>query len=110
MLRVLITTVENLEQAERLSNEILKRRLAGCVSMSPVVSKYWWRGNIERSEEIMLIIKTHQDTVRDLVDFIIKEHPYEVPEVLVLPVEVAGEGYSRWIEDVTIRKAVEPDR
>jgi len=110
LLRILITTVENLEQAERLSNEILERKLAGCVSMFPVISKYWWEGKIERSNEIMLLIKTHQALIRDLIDFIEERHPYEVPEILVLPVDVAGEDYLRWMEDVTLRKAADADR
>ncbi|MEM3537112.1 MAG: divalent-cation tolerance protein CutA [Candidatus Korarchaeum sp.] len=110
MLRILITTVENLEQAEKLSNDILERKLASCISMIPIVSKYWWRGKIEKSEEVMLMIKTHQAMIRELVEFIEGEHPYEVPEVMVLPVEMVSEGYLRWVEDVTLRKAAESDR
>ncbi|MDW8035878.1 MAG: divalent-cation tolerance protein CutA [Candidatus Korarchaeum sp.] len=110
MLRVLITTVESLEQAEKLSSEMLERKLAGCVSMIPLVSKYWWKGKIERSEEVMLVIKTHQATIGELIDFIEKRHPYEVPEIIVLPVEIVSEGYLRWIEDVTLRKTAESDR
>lgn len=110
MLRVLITTVENLEQAEKLSSEILERKLAGCVSIIPIVSKYWWKDKIERSEEIMLVIKTQQAIIRELVDFIERRHPYEVPEIIVLPVDMVNEGYLRWMKDVTLRKTAEPNR
>ncbi len=110
MLRVVMTTVESLKQAEELSDKILKRKLASCVSMFPITSKYWWKGDIERAEEILLLIKTHQERVQELLDFLRKEHPYEVPEILVIPIEISGEDYLRWVEDVTIREAAPSDR
>jgi periplasmic divalent cation tolerance protein len=110
MLRVVITTVESLKQAEELSDKILKRKLASCVSIFPITSKYWWKGEIERAEEILLLIKTHQELVQELLNFLKVEHPYEVPEILVIPVEIANEDYLRWVEDVTVREAASPDR
>lgn len=110
MLKILITTVEDLRQAEELASKILERRLAACITTFQVTSRYWWRGSVERAEEFMLLMKTHEALVGDLIDFIKKEHPYEVPEILVLPVEIVGEEYLRWVEDVTLREAARPDR
>jgi len=110
MLRVVMTTVESLKQAEELSDKILVRKLASCVSMFPITSKYWWKGDIERAEEILLLIKTHQERVQELLNFLRAEHPYEVPEILVIPIEISGEDYLRWVEDVTIREAASSDR
>jgi periplasmic divalent cation tolerance protein len=110
MLRVVMTTVESLKQAEELSDKILRRRLASCVSMFPLTSKYWWKGEINRAEEIILLIKTHQELVKELLNFLRAEHPYEVPEILVIPIEIANEDYLRWVEDVTIRETASSDR
>lgn len=110
MLRILMTTVGDSKQADELANKILERKLAACVSIFPIVSKYWWRGSLEEAQEFMLLVKTREELVRDLIDFIKGEHPYEVPEIIVLPVEIAGDDYLRWVEDVTLREAARPDR
>jgi len=102
-LKLVLTTVEGEEDAERLASSLLNEKLAACVSLFPVKSFYWWEGEIEASREFLLIIKTVDELVDRLVSYLSEIHPYEVPEVVVLPVERVGEPYERWLKDVTLR-------
>ncbi|HDI74055.1 MAG TPA: divalent-cation tolerance protein CutA [Candidatus Korarchaeota archaeon] len=101
-MKLVLTTVENLHQADDLARRLLEKKLAACVSSFPVKSTYWWESKIERSDEILLLIKTSDERLEDLLEFLSEEHPYEVPEIIVLPVEGVGEPYERWIRDVTL--------
>lgn len=88
------------EKAEEIARAVLTARLAACVNVVPgVVSLYWWQGAISRDAESTLLIKTRADLVPALTEAIRAAHPYEVPEVIALPIE-AGEGnaaYHAWV-------------
>ncbi len=100
-MRIILTTVGDDSQADKLANEILKRKMAACVSKIPIRSKYWWKGVLEESSEILLIIKTVDELVRKLISFLEENHPYEVPEIIALPVEEVSKAYEEWLYDVT---------
>jgi len=100
-MRIILTTVGDDSQADKLANEILKRKMAACVSKIPIKSKYWWKGVLEESSEILLVIKTVDELVRKLVLFLEENHPYEVPEIIVLSVEEVSKPYEEWLYDVT---------
>jgi periplasmic divalent cation tolerance protein len=85
--------------AERLARALLDTRLAACVNVVPGVrSFYRWKGEIESEIEFMLIIKTSRDLFPALRAEIEKLHPYEVPELLALPVLAGAENYLSWLE------------
>ncbi len=100
-MRIILTTVGDDSQADKLANEILRRKMAACVSKVPIKSKYWWKGVLEESSEILLVIKTVDELARKLVSFLEENHPYEVPEILVLPVEEVSKSYEEWLYNVT---------
>lgn len=102
-MRVVITTLEGEDEARGIALKLLNEKLAACVSFYPVKSVYWWRGKIESSEEFLLIIKTSDGKVDELMNRLAEIHPYDVPEILVLPVERVWPPYERWIEDVTLQ-------
>ncbi len=81
----------------------MNRRLAACISFFPVRSSYWWEGKIETAQELLLLIKTTDELVDELVEYLSEIHPYQVPEIAVLPVEKVGGPYERWLRDVTLR-------
>lgn len=88
--------------AERISDVILKRRLAACVNtVVGVRSRYWWKGKIEDSEECMLIIKTRRGLVGKVVKAVKDNHPYDVPEVIGIPISSGSEEYLSWIDSET---------
>jgi periplasmic divalent cation tolerance protein len=92
------------EQAEKIARAVLEKRLAACVNVLPgVVSLYWWKGSLCRDSESTLLIKTRVALVEALTEAIRAAHPYEVPEVIALPLR-EGEGnaaYHAWVRDET---------
>lgn len=66
-----------------------------------VVSRYWWKGKLEEEVEALLLIKTVESHVQEVIDALQELHPYDVPELLSLPVEAGAEPYLRWLGDVT---------
>ena len=88
------------EEAEALARAVLDARLAACVNILPgVVSLYWWQGAVSRDVESTLLIKTRADLVPALTEALRAAHPYEVPEVIALPL-AEGEGnaaYRAWV-------------
>ena len=88
------------DSAEAIARDLLEKRLAACVNIVPaVVSLYWWKGAIAREAESTLLIKTRMDLVPRLTEAIEAVHPYEVPEVIALPIEpgVGHPGYRDWV-------------
>ena len=92
------------DQAEAIARAVLEKRLAACVNIVPgVVSLYWWQGALCRDGESTLLIKTRSDLVEPLTEAIRSAHPYDVPEVIALPLQ-AGEGnaaYAAWVRAET---------
>lgn len=90
------------DQVERIARALVDARLAACVNLVPgVISIYRWKGNVEREPETTMLIKTRDDLVPRLMEELTKLHPYEVPEMVVLPVADVNEAYAKWIEDET---------
>jgi len=100
---VALSTVGTAEDAERIARALVERRLAACVSVVPrLVSIYRWKGDVERDEESLLVIKTRADRVDALRESLVALHPYELPELVVLPVAAGHAPYLAWIaESVT---------
>jgi periplasmic divalent cation tolerance protein len=85
--------------AERLARALLDARLAACVNVVPGVrSFYRWKGEIESEVEFMLIIKTSRDLFPALRAEVEKLHPYEVPELLAVPILDGAENYLAWLQ------------
>ncbi len=97
---LVLTTVARAEDAERLAEELVGRRLAACVNVLPGVrSIYRWKGAIEREEERLLLVKTRADRFEALREAILSLHPYEVPEVVAVPIEAGSAAYLRWLDE-----------
>ncbi len=95
-IRVVQTTVATESDAGRLAGGALEKHLAGCVQEMRVVSRYRWEGRLEQEAEILLVFKTTEDRSETLVAWLQQNHPYEVPEILLLPVEAIG-AYGPWL-------------
>src|SRR5262245_12051559 len=84
---VVLTTVESMDDGERLARSLVERELAACVQLlPPMTSIYRWEGKIERASEILLLIKTARAAYPALETVIKQEHPYQTPEIIALPV------------------------
>jgi len=94
---VLITAPEE-ETARRIARALVEERLAACVNLVPGVrSIYRWQGVVEEAAEVLLIAKTHAERVAALAARVRDLHPYELPEVVTLPVSDGSEPYLRWV-------------
>jgi len=94
--KVIFTTVDDKEKAEELAQKIVELKLAACVSITKVNSKYFWEGKIVHDEEYLLIIKTLPEKVNELQKWIQENHPYTVPEFIVLSGN-ANKPYFDWM-------------
>lgn len=96
---LVLTTLPDLAVAERLASVLVESRLAACVSFTPGVrSVYRWNNVVERSEEVQLIVKTTSERYVAVEEFLRTAHPYELPEILAVPVQHGLAGYLSWIE------------
>lgn len=95
------TTLSNESDARQLARSIVENHLAACVNMIPSIrSIYEWKSTIHEDEEILLMIKTRRDKVQQLIEFIQKTHPYEVPELIELPIQNGNPSYLKWIDQI----------
>lgn len=98
---VAYVTVPSNEVAKTLAHGLVKNKLAACVNIIPqVTSVYEWKGEINEDSELLLMIKTRTSLVDNLTNFVRKNHPYEVCEVITLPIENGNEPYLNWISEV----------
>jgi periplasmic divalent cation tolerance protein len=96
---VVLSTCAEQEDAERLARVLVERGLAACVSVVPGVrSFYRWKGKIDSTGEFLLIIKSSREMFPALRAEVEKSHPYEVPELLALPVVAGTENYLAWLQ------------
>jgi periplasmic divalent cation tolerance protein len=88
------------KSAEKVAGVLLEHKVAACVNTIPsVVSSYWWKGKIETSSEYLLIIKTQSKFFKLIEGIIQSVHPYEVPEIIELPIVRGHAGYLEWIDE-----------
>ncbi len=106
--KLVFVTCKNREEAELISNRILKGRLAACCNIiSNIQSSYWWKGNIEQAEEALLILKTRHQRISQLIKEVKKLHSYDVPEIIALPIESGNRDYLKWIGEETKKRNYE---
>ena len=92
------TTYPSLVEAERIGKTVLERRLAACVNILPgMISHYWWQGEIERAEEVVMIIKTRASLAEEVRMAVKEMHPYTTPAFLVIPLESVDSSYLTWL-------------
>jgi periplasmic divalent cation tolerance protein len=102
---VVETTVGNKESAKQIAEEAVKRCLVACCQSVNLVSNYIWNGNFEESDEVLLRMKTVRKNIPHLLSYIQKNHPYEVPEILVFSAESLSPIYTEWV--ITSTEGVE---
>ena len=99
-----LSTVPKIKKARQLAGLLVSKQLAACVQIVPgLESHYLWRGKAEVAKEILLIIKTRASLYKPLEKAILKNHPYEVPEIVCLPITRGSKPYLDWISAEVVR-------
>ena len=97
-IRVVMITAPDREVGARLARALVDEGLAACVNLVPEIrSFYRWQGEVQDDAEVLLIAKTRSDRCEALAARVKALHPYELPEVVVLPIEGGGDRYLAWI-------------
>lgn len=95
-----ISTCPDMETAERIGAALLERHLIACVNIVPgAVSMYEWKGKVERDQECILFMKTRAEAFERLKQALVELHPYELPEIIAVPIEQGLPGYLSWIDE-----------
>lgn len=104
-MKIVMTTVSNLDDAEELSRELVNSGYSPCVNLiRNVKSVYLWKGKLNTDDEIILFIKT--DDEGHVIDFLKKNHPYETPEIIILHGDIPDSSYSEWFRGYFDGKSV----
>jgi periplasmic divalent cation tolerance protein len=95
-----VTTTERREDADRISAALVEQRLAACSQVfGPISSTYRWKGNIVTTQEWQCRAKSRADLYEAIEEAIRRLHPYEVPEILALPIFAGSSRYISWLEE-----------
>jgi periplasmic divalent cation tolerance protein len=95
---LVLTQMPDRASAQALARALVEERLAACVSVgAPADSLYHWRGQIETAQEVPLTIKTRAGRYAAIEAAILARHPYELPEILAVPIRDGLERYLDWI-------------
>lgn len=94
-----LTTVPTRDAAHAIADALLNARLAACVQIvGPIESRYWWQGKIETAQEWQCLAKSRLNLYARLEEAIRRQHPYEVPEIIVTRIETGNAAYLDWLQ------------
>lgn len=98
----IVTTLPHRDQAMALADNLVTTRLAGCVQIvGPITSVYRWKDKVETAEEWQCWAKTRADLAPAVYEHIRGQHPYEVPEILTVPILDGDSHYLAWLDEQT---------
>jgi periplasmic divalent cation tolerance protein len=93
-----MTTLDKREDAERLTERLVRERLAACAQViGPIRSTYHWQGKVEQAEEWLCLLKTSGALYGEVESAIKADHPYTCPEILAVPVAAGNPDYLEWL-------------
>nr|WP_321257399.1 divalent-cation tolerance protein CutA [uncultured Pseudodesulfovibrio sp.] len=96
-------TCETMVEAENIGTVLLERRLVACVNiLGGMKSMYWWKGKVEKAEEVVLFAKTKESLVDELTEAVKVIHSYEVPCVVAVPITDGNPDFLQWINGETM--------
>jgi periplasmic divalent cation tolerance protein len=99
---LVISNAPDLLLAKRIAHVVVEEGLAACVNLgAPMLSIYAWKGEVEGADEVPMWFKTTAGRLDELMQKIARMHPYEVPEIIALPVTASAEPYRDWVREQT---------
>ena len=98
---IVLTTFENEEQAKEIIDGALESNLAACIQVLKIKSHYKWDGKVCHDDEVLVLFKTSSSVYVALKEYLINNHPYDTPEVLMLDVGDGTDSYLKWVDEMT---------
>lgn len=96
------TTTETEEDARRIAHHLVEARLAACAQIvDPITSVYRWHEAVEEQREVLLLVKSRRGLVPRIAERLKEVHPYEVPELIAVPITAGSAEYLGWLEQNT---------
>ncbi len=103
MVSVIYSTINDVKEAKRIANILVEEKLVACVNIIPNIhSIYRWKGKIENDAECVILAKTNDSNVKKVIQKIKNLHPYELPDIIVLPVIDGFKEYLEYIKNETL--------
>jgi periplasmic divalent cation tolerance protein len=98
---MVLTTCPTSEEGDLIAGLLVGQGLAACVQMTSITSCYRWKGEVNRDSELLLIIKARASSYAGIESCILQNHSYEVPEIVMVPIERGSAAYLGWIDEVS---------
>ncbi|GBC60621.1 divalent-cation tolerance protein CutA [Desulfonema ishimotonii] len=98
---MIMSTCPKHADADRLAGLLLEARLAACVQVMPITSYYEWESEQHKAPELLMLIKARSEQYDAIEALIVKNHPYEVPEIIRLPIQGGLSDYLAWIDEMS---------
>ena len=96
---MIVSTCADMESARRIAGILVDKRLVACAQLFPIVSIYTWQGKACEDDEVMLFLKSKTALYDEIAAAIKESHPYDVPEIIQIPITDGLPDYLRWIDD-----------
>ncbi len=99
---IVFITAPNKDDAAMIARALVETKLAACVNiLENIRSIYTWQGKVEDDSEVLMTVKTRKELFGALSDKVMELHPYDVPEIIALPIVEGSKDYIQWIKDST---------
>ncbi len=96
---IILITCSSKKEATKIKDVLLNEKKVACINIIPQVdSFFWWQGKIDSCSEVLLLLKTRNNVFNDIVNVVKKNHKYEVPEIIALPIIDGNKDYLKWIK------------
>jgi periplasmic divalent cation tolerance protein len=100
---VVFITVNDTEEAQKIAKALVKRRQAACVNIMPgVTSHFWWKDKLDTAAECLVIAKSKESLLPEIIKSVRKIHSYSIPEIIALPIIDGSREYLEWIDSEVI--------
>lgn len=97
---IVYITAKDKEEALRIGEKLVREKLAACANIIPSIeSIYWWKGNLEKDNEAVLLLKSVQGKAQRIIERVKELHSYDVPCVDVIPISDGNKDYFKWLDE-----------